>query len=330
MAIKIKKLLGTTTVVVFAILTIFLSWMWFVPQVKNDVVIRIKQGSSLYRTARLLKKNGAVSNETSFVLLARLRGDTRAIHAGEYAIKNGMSQNNILSMFVSGEVITYPLTLPEGWSYLQFRDLLKNSKKLKQTLKGVSDKELMKMLGHAGLHPEGSFYPDTYLYTAGDTDFSVLKKSFEKMQNKLAQQWDAREQGLPYQSKYEALIMASIVEKETGQANERPLIAGVFVNRLRKKMRLQTDPTVIYGMGKNFNGNIRIKDLRKDTPYNTYTRYGLPPTPIAMPGEKAIHAALHPDKTEAIFFVARGDGSHVFSKTLKEHNKAVRKYQLKK
>lgn len=326
---KFKKLLGFF-IIILAAVVIFLSWAWFAPQVKIDAVVMIEQGSSLSRMARSLRKKGIISRDSTFILLARLRGDTRTIHMGEYGIKKGMSQNDILSKFVSGEVITYPLTLLEGWNYLQFKDTLKKSKKLKQTLNGVSDKELMKKLGHSELHPEGNFYPDTYLYTAGSTDFAILKKSFEKMQNNLEKQWLARVEGLPYQSKYEALIMASIVEKETGQADERPLIAGVFVNRLRKKMKLQTDPTVIYGMGKNFNGNIRKKDLRKDTPYNTYTRYGLPPTPITMPSEAAIYAALHPAKTDAIFFVARGDGSHVFSETLKEHNKAVRKFQLKK
>lgn len=329
MAGKFKKLLGFF-IIILAAVVIFLSWAWFAPQVKIDAVVMIEQGSSLSRMARSLRKKGIISRDSTFILLARLRGDTRTIHMGEYGIKKGMSQNDILSKFVSGEVITYPLTLLEGWNYLQFKDTLKKSKKLKQTLNGVSDKELMKKLGHSELHPEGNFYPDTYLYTAGSTDFAILKKSFEKMQNNLEKQWLARVEGLPYQSKYEALIMASIVEKETGQADERPLIAGVFVNRLRKKMKLQTDPTVIYGMGKNFNGNIRKKDLRKDTPYNTYTRYGLPPTPITMPSEAAIYAALHPAKTDAIFFVARGDGSHVFSETLKEHNKAVRKFQLKK
>lgn len=249
---------------------------------------------------------------------------------GEYALKKNMSQNEILSLFVSGRVITYPLTLLEGWNFSQFREILKKSKNLKQTVADLSNQEIMTRLGRNGLHPEGYFYPDTYFYSAGSTDFTILKNAFERMQSRLDQQWQAREKGLPYKSRYEALIMASIVEKETGQASERPVIAGVFINRLRIGMRLQTDPTVIYGMGNIFKGNIRKKDLRKDTPYNTYTRNGLPPTPIAMPGDDAIYAALHPAKTNALFFVARGDGSHVFSKTLKDHNKAVRKYQLKK
>jgi UPF0755 protein len=319
-----------TLVLFIALLALFLSWTWFAPQAGKDAIIMIEQGSSLSRMARTLEKEGLINRDRLFVLLARLRGNTRTIHTGEYQIKKGMSQNEILTMFVNGSVITYPVTILEGWNYFQLREQLKNSVKLKQTLTGVSDTELMKKLGSPGLHPEGNFYPDTYLYTAGSTDYAILEKAYNKMQLKLEAQWKSREPGLPYKSSYEALIMASIVEKETGQADERPLIAGVFVNRLRKKMRLQTDPTVIYGMGKKFNGNIRKKDLRKDTPYNTYTRYGLPPSPIAMPSEAAIHAALHPAKTDAIFFVSRGDGSHVFTSTLKEHNKAVRKYQLKK
>lgn len=329
MAITLKKITSFLFLLI-TLVVIFLSWSWFAPQVKDDAVIQIGQGSSLSGTARSLRKKGLISMDQTFILLARVRGVSRAIHTGEYQIKKGMSQYEMLSMFVSGKVITHPLTILEGWNYFQLREQLKKSVKLKQTLTGITDKELMKMLGSDTMHPEGNFYPDTYLYTAGNTDFDILKKAYEKMQHSLEEQWKTRETGLPYKSRYEALIMASIVEKETGQADERPLIAGVFVNRLRKNMRLQTDPTVIYGMGKNFDGNIRKKDLRKDTPYNTYTRHGLPPTPIAMPSEAAIHAALHPAKTDAIFFVSRGDGSHVFTSTLKEHNKAVRKYQLKK
>lgn len=186
----------------------------------------------------------------------------------------------------------------------------------------------MARLGHPGLHPEGRFYPDTYQYSAGTSDTTILKNAFDRMETNLNQQWQQRQIDLPYDTPYKALIMASIVEKETGAAQERPEIAGVFVNRLRIGMRLQTDPTVIYGIGEKFDGNIRRRDLKRDTPYNTYTRKGLPPTPIAMPGGDAIYAALHPAKTKNLYFVSRGDGSHKFSATFKEHNQAVRKYQL--
>lgn len=326
---NIKKIISLSALL-FTCLVIFLFWSWFSSQADEDSVFLVENGSSLSKMANQLREKNIISNKKTFVLLARFRRDTRNIHSGEYKITKGMSQNEILSMLVSGKVITYPLTLLEGWSFTQFKDELRKATKLKQTLPEISNIQLMKILGNEKLHPEGSFYPDTYLYTAGSTDVSILKKAFNKMQASLDKQWENRESNLPYKSKYEALIMASIVEKETGKAEERPLIAGVFVNRLRKKMKLQTDPTVIYGMGDRFKGNIRRKDLRKDTPYNTYTRYGLPPTPIAMPSEAAIYAALHPEKTKAIFFVSRGDGSHVFSETLKQHNQAVRKYQLKK
>jgi UPF0755 protein len=186
----------------------------------------------------------------------------------------------------------------------------------------------MVRLGHPGEHPEGRFFPDTYRYTRGQTDVSILAHALEKMQTRLDQEWGKRDPGLPYRTPYEALIMASIVEKETGRGDERPLIAGVFVNRLRRNMKLQTDPTVIYGLGERFDGNLRVRDLRTDSPYNTYTRYGLPPTPIAMAGAESLHAALHPVDTKALYFVGRGDGAHVFSETLADHNKAVVKYQL--
>ena len=326
---RIKKIMKIGLVLSLALI-IYLFWSWFSPQVEKDTVVIIEQGSSFRKLARSLDNKGIITQFRTFIMLAQVRGDTRNIHMGEYNLKKGMSQSEILSLFVSGRVITYPLTLLEGWNFSQFREILKKSSKLKQTVAGLSNQEIMAKLGRNDLHPEGYFYPDTYFYSTGSTDFTILKNAFEKMQSRLDQQWQSREKGLPYKSKYEALIMASIVEKETGQASERPIIAGVFINRLRIGMRLQTDPTVIYGMGNSFKGNIRKKDLRKDTPYNTYTRGGLPPTPIAMPGDDAIYAALHPAKTDALYFVARGDGSHVFSKTLTDHNKAVREFQLKK
>ena len=200
--------------------------------------------------------------------------------------------------------------------------------KLTHTLAGLSPNAVMKRLGHAGEHPEGRFFPDTYYYTKGETDLMILAKAYDKMQKLLQQEWQGRVANLPLKDPYEALILASIVEKETGRADERRQIAGVFINRLRRGMRLQTDPTVIYGMGESFDGNLRLKDLRRDTPYNTYTRRGLPPTPVALPGKESLQAVLHPEASDALFFVARGDGSHEFSATLEQHNKAVIKYQL--
>lgn len=328
MIYMIKKLLFLS-LTFLVLLSVYLGWSWFAPQVTSDSVVMVEQGSSLSRLARILSKKGIIDSRDTFIYLAHIRGDTRTIRMGEYRLNKGMSQNEILSLIVSGEVITYPAKFLEGWTFYQLREQLKKLQKLKHTLEGLSDKEIMKKLGSAEIHPEGNFYPDTYFYTAGSTDLMILKKAYDKMQKNLDKHWTNRDVGLPYKSKYEALIMASIIEKETGRPDERPLIASVFINRLKKNIKLQTDPTVIYGMGKNYNGNIRKKDLRRDTPYNTYTRKGLPPTPIAMPGEDSINAAVHPAKSDAIFFVARGDGTHVFSKNLKEHNKAVKKYQLK-
>jgi UPF0755 protein len=208
---------------------------------------------------------------------------------------------------------------------------IKKNKVITFVLDNLSDEQIMEKLGYKGEHPEGRFYPDTYHVSRDMTDLDLLQRAYKTMQKILKSEWDKRENKLPFKTADEALIMASIVEKESAIAEERPLIAGLFINRLRKGMRLQTDPTVIYGI-KNYDGNIRYKDLRKDTPYNTYTRSGLPPTPIAMPGREAIHATLHPDKTKYLYFVAYGDGSgrHQFSKNLKDHEKAVDKYQRKK
>jgi UPF0755 protein len=210
------------------------------------------------------------------------------------------------------------------------REKLANNDAVKQTITSLSDREIMQLLGSTYNAPEGLFFPDTFYFNRHTTDIALLKISYDAMQAKLDKAWQNREENLPYKNSYEALIMASIVEKETGKASERPMIAGVFINRMRFGMRLQTDPTVIYGMGLQFNGNIRKKDLLTDTPYNTYTRSGLPPTPIAMPGIAAIEAALHPAKTKALYFVGKGDGSHAFSNDLNEHNRAVVRYQLKK
>ncbi|MDZ4210126.1 MAG: endolytic transglycosylase MltG, partial [Methylotenera sp.] len=215
-------------------------------------------------------------------------------------------------------------------TFQQMRDRIKKNDAIKQTITVLSEPEILKLMGSEYSIAEGLFFPDTYYFDRNTTDTVILKRSYDAMQSKLKVAWERREAGLPYKNSYEALIMASIVEKETGKASERPMIAGVFINRLRIGMRLQTDPTVIYGMGAQYNGNIRKKDLLTDTPYNTYTRNGLPPSPIAMPGMAAIEAALHPEKTKALYFVGKGDGSHAFSNNLEDHNRAVVKYQLKK
>ena len=236
----------------------------------------------------------------------------------------------MLALLVSGRSVSYSLTLLEGWNIRQVRAAVAGHEALRQTLEGVDNLDLMERLGHPGKHPEGRFFPDTYQFRRGTTDVEFLLRAMRKMDEELAQAWQARAENIPLQSAEEALILASIIEKETGLASERPQIAGVFSRRLQKGMKLQTDPTVIYGMGEDFDGNIRRKDLREDTPYNTYVHTGLPPTPICMPGREALRAAVDPAPGNSLFFVSRGDGSHVFSATLKEHNAAVRQYQLKK
>ena len=252
------------------------------------------------------------------------------IKAGTYLIQRGETITQILTRMNAGDVIHYSVTLVEGWNLRDVRAALQSARKLKQTLPSLSDEELMRALGKPGVHPEGQFFPSTYSYTERMTDVEVLAEANRVLDKTLTELWEQRQQGLPYATPYEALIMASIVEKETGLASDRHDIAGVFVRRLQQNMRLQTDPTVIYGMGAAFRGNIRKVDLQTDTPYNTYTRAGLPPTPIAMPGREAIHAALNPAAGDALYFVARGDGTTVFSATLEQHNAAVREFQLKR
>ena len=254
----------------------------------------------------------------------------QALHSGEYRLKPGMSGDDLLELWREGDVVQYSLTLVEGWTFHQFRELLARQPKLEATLAGLSDEEVMKRLGKAGVVPEGQFFPDTYRYVRGMRDIDLLKLAYQRMERILDQEWQGRSGDLPYKDPYQALIMASLVEKETGVPQERPQIAGVFVRRLQKNMLLQTDPTVIYGMGERYSGKISRADLREPTPYNTYVIAGLPPTPIAMPGREAIHAALNPADGQSLYFVARGAGSHVFSDNLDDHNKAVQEYQLKR
>ena len=250
------------------------------------------------------------------------------LKVGEYDLPPGTTPIDLLHLFVSGKTVQYGLTLLEGWSFKQVRAAIAAQPQIVQTLAGVDDAGVMVRLGAPGMHPEGWFYPDTYHFPRGTTDVEFLRRAHTLMQETLEREWSQRSEGLPLKTPYEALILASIVEKETGVPEERPLIAAVFIGRLNKGMRLQTDPTVIYGMGDRYDGNIRKSDLLRDTPYNTYTRAGLPPTPIAMPSAAAIHAVLHPADSDALYFVATGEGRHHFSATYEEHRAAVIKYQL--
>ena len=296
---------------------------------QGSMAYTVASGSNLTRIVYDLADKGLIENPRYLLLYAKLQGPANKISTGEYQIKHGMTAQNFLDQILSGKVIQYTLTIIEGWNIYQLLDAIKTNPHIMQTLDRVDEKNLMAKLGYPNLHPEGRFLSDTYHFPRGTTDVQFLQRAYQAMEKYLTLEWDKRTVGLPYKTPYDALIMASIVEKETGLASERQQIAGVFVRRLEKRMRLQTDPTVIYGLGKKFDGNIRRRDLKNDTPYNTYRRFGLPPTPIAMPSKDAIYAALHPAEGESLYFVSRGDGSHYFSSTLDEHNQAVIKYQLK-
>jgi len=293
--------------------------------------IVFSRGSSIRTLANQLIEKDLLENKNYFLIWGKLNRQETRLQAGEYIITPGLTLAKLLEKMVAGDVVQHEIALIEGYTFRQILETIQQSPVVTKQLENLSDEEIMAALGHEGEHPEGRFYPDTYYISRGVTDTELLSRAYDEMAVILQEEWQQREENLPLKSAYEALILASIVEKESAIAEERPLIAGLFTNRLRKKMRLQTDPTVIYGI-ENYDGNIRFRDLRKDTPYNTYTRNGLPPTPIALPGREAIHATLHPDKTKYLYFVAYGDGSgkHVFSTNLKDHEKAVDRYQRKK
>jgi UPF0755 protein len=297
----------------------------------EEQTIVFSKGSTIRTLAKQLTEKGMLEDELYFLLWGRLNRQATRLQAGEYLIPPGHSLAQLLEDMVAGKIVQHNITLIEGYTFRQILEIIHQHPVITRELENLSDEEIMKKLGHEGEHPEGRFYPDTYYISRGVTDTELLQRAYDSMQEILDEEWQQREKDLPLKSAYEALILASIVEKESAIAEERPLIAGLFVNRLRKNMRLQTDPTVIYGI-EDYDGNIRFRDLRKDTPYNTYTRHGLPPTPIAMPGQEAINATLHPEKTKYLYFVAIGDGSgrHVFSTNLKDHEKAVDLYQRKK
>lgn len=294
---------------------------------EEGLIHEVNAGTSFRTVVQELAQRGIVTSPFYLRMEARYSGDAGRIKAGEYLLKPGLSHRQLLDELVRGEVIQHTLTLVEGWTFREMMAAVAGHDKLQAQLPGVDAEAVMAALGRPGEHPEGRFLPETYHFPKGTSDVAFLAGAYRSMERVLAEEWAEREGDLPYETPYEALIMASIVEKETGRAGERAEVAGVFVRRLRRGMRLQTDPTVIYGIGADFDGDLRRVDLRTDTPYNTYTRHGLPPTPIAMPGREAIHAALHPAPGEALYFVARGDGTHHFSTTLREHQNAVNKYQ---
>lgn len=292
------------------------------------VVIIVEQGTPLKLLARQLASRHLISSARYFVWMARFRDAAQRIRTGEYKVEPGMTPAQLLANIVEGRVVEYSLTLVEGWTFKEVMAAVRADPYLQHTLNGLSDGAIMDRLGYPGVYPEGHFFPDTYKFPRGLSDVEFLRRAYQRMNEVLAAEWAQRAPNLPLHTPDEALTLASIIEKETAQPTERAEIAGVFVRRLEKGMRLQTDPTVIYGLGSAYDGNLHTRDLERDTPYNTYTRKGLPPTPIAMPGRASIHAALHPAAGDALYFVSRGNGTHQFSATLEEQDRAVRRYQL--
>ena len=290
----------------------------------------IEPGSSMRQVARQLVEAGIDVQPAVLVALARITRQAHAIKAGSYEVEAGLTPLALLAKLTRGDVSQAELAIIEGWNFRQLRAALDRHPDLRHDSAGLSDAELLARIGSTARHPEGLFFPDTYLFSRRSSDLDVLRRAHRHMLVVLDREWAQRAKGLPYQNPYQALTMASIVEKETGQATDRPMVASVFVNRLKSGMLLQTDPTVIYGLGEAFDGNLRKRDLLTDTAYNTYTRAGLPPTPIAMPGVAALRAALNPPATDYLYFVARGDGSSEFSRTLEEHNRAVAQYIRKR
>jgi len=295
---------------------------------EQGVDYEIGAGMGVIRIAADLEQHGIIRHANYLSWYARWEGDNLDIKAGRYRLEPGLTPRTLLKLLHSGAVIQYSITIPEGFTFKQLMDLLTINPEVEHRFGKATSADIMAALGRPGAHPEGLFFPDTYYFTARSSDLSILQRAMDAMQEHLDTAWQERAEGLPYRSAYEALIMASIVEKETSLEEERKQIAGVFVRRLRRHMRLQTDPTVIYGLGDRYRGNLHKRDLKEDTPYNTYVHRGLPPTPIAMPGLASIQAALHPEDGNSLYFVSKGDGSHQFSDSLKAHLKAVRRYQL--
>jgi len=293
----------------------------------SPVTFELRPGSSLRSVSLQLAAAGIIGRPEVFELMARLRGESAKLKAGNYEFSGALTPLALLDRITRGDVTLVAVTFVEGWTFRQMRKVLQEHPKVRAEAAALSEAELLQKLDIARPAAEGWFFPDTYHFSEGTTDLAILRRAHQLMLRHLDQEWGRRAQDLPLKTPEEALILASIVEKETGRPEERSLVAAVFINRLRIGMRLQTDPTVIYGMGEAFDGNIRKNDLTTDTPYNTYTRSGLPPTPIAMPGLEALRATLNPAASDAMYFVARGDGTSKFSRTLAEHERAVDLYQ---
>jgi UPF0755 protein len=332
----LKNLLATLLILAIATAGIGLTaWSWYQGFLDEPMsldgeqaILVVPPGATLRSVAHDLADRRWISSRFLFMLLAYQTGRQDAIKAGEYAVVAGTRPPQLLDQLTAGRSIQFPVTFVPGMTFREALTRVGASDVFEIELSGLSDDEIMRRIGLEAEHPEGWLFPDTYLFDRGTTDTEILRRARERMEKVLREEWAGRREGLPLQTPYEALILASIVEKETGLAAERPAIAGVFTRRLKQGMKLQTDPTVIYGMGDAFDGDIRRQDLETPTPYNTYVIQGLPPTPIALPGREAIHAVLHPADGDDLYFVSRGDGSHYFSASLDEHNCAVRHYQL--
>ena len=298
--------------------------------ITQEELLDVPNGTTPTGTLKRLEADGLIKDAFWLRVYWRFNLAGQPLHSGEYRMVPGMTMEGLIGVWKRGEVVQYSVTLVEGWNFRQVRAALAKDEKLQQTLANLSDSEVMDRLGHSGVFPEGRFFPDTYRFVRGTSDVDLLKKAYDRLEDVLAKEWAQRAADVPYTQPYQALIMASLVEKETGVPQERGQIAGVFVRRMRLGMLLQTDPTVIYGLGERYTGKLTRAHLKEENPYNTYLIPGLPPTPIAMVGREAIHAALNPAPGNSLYFVARGDGSHVFSDDLESHNNAVREFQLKR
>jgi UPF0755 protein len=305
----------------------FLRWADTALDLDKTMEFTIKPGSTIRSAARQISDAGIPVQPVLFEALARVSGKAGSLKAGSFEVLSQETPRDILKKVVEGRFTMANLSVIEGWNFKQMRNAIDAHPAIKHDTLGLTNKELLAKIGSKYSNPEGLFFPDTYLFAKNSSDVQVYQQAHQAMITRLDEAWKKREDNLPYKDAYQALIMASIVEKETGQASERGLIAAVFVNRLRAGMLLQTDPTVIYGMGEKYQGTIHKRDLLNDTPYNTYTRAGLPPTPIALAGLASLNAALNPERSDAYYFVARGNGTSEFSNSLEQHNRAVNKYQ---
>jgi len=330
--LTLKRLTFIFLGLLFLVATLFSGWLYHhyhreivLPEIPYE--FSIKPGSSLKQIAQHLVEVGVLPDAWSFILLSRYLGKDSAFKAGDYWLTENLSQIALLEYLIKGDIRQTEVRFIEGWTFTQFREALYNHPDIRNTTIGMDEAEIMQSIGASESSAEGLFFPDTYYFLKNSNDVEILQRAYRTMQDHLQTAWEERAESLPIESPYEALVLASIVEKETGLESDRAEIAGVFVNRLRIGMRLQTDPTVIYGMGAQFDGNLRKRDLQTDHDFNTYTRSGLPPTPIAMPGLASIRAAVNPADTKALYFVAKGNGESKFSTNLRDHNRAVAKYQ---